>query len=159
MMKKWMAVLLSAVLVLSLAGCNKSSGKKDAPPANEIVQTIVDKIGEDNLPGMMEGNDEILTSFYGINSADLDSYGLRMASINVRADEFFVAKVKSGKMDAVKEGIEKRKADLDNTWKQYLPDVYEIVKDSRVVENGDYILFVVSEQADTAETEFNSLTK
>ena len=79
--------------------------------------------------------------------------------INVKAEEVFVAKVKDGKMDAVKEGIEKRQADLDAQWKQYLPDQYELVEKAQTVVNGNYVLFVVSEHADDIVGVFNEMTK
>ena len=79
--------------------------------------------------------------------------------MNVRADEFLVAKVKEGEMEAVEAGIAQRQEDLDATWSQYLPDVYETVKDARVVKNGNYILFVVSDSADDAVAVFDEMTK
>ena len=79
--------------------------------------------------------------------------------INVKAEETFVAKVKDGKMDAVKEGIEKRNADLVEQWKMYLPDQLELVEKSQIVVNGNYVLYVVSEHADAIVAAFNELTK
>ena len=156
-MKKLFCAALCAAMLFTLAGCSKGSGKN--PTAQAVLDGIFEQIGQDNLPALTVADDELLKNFYGIDSADLDSYALQMAAMNVHADEFFVAKVKEGKMDAVKEGIEKRKADLDATWKQYLPAVYETVQNSKTVENGDYILFVVSENAATAEKAFNDATK
>ena len=68
-------------------------------------------------------------------------------------------KVKKGKMADAEAGITQRQEDLDATWSQYLPDVYETVKDARVVKNGNYILFVVSEKADEAVSAFDEMTK
>ena len=96
----------------------------------------------------------MLQSFYGLSPDDLTSYAWELAAINVQADEFFVAQVKEGHMDAVRSAIEKRQADLESTWKQYLPEVYDTVKDSRTVEKGDFILYVVSPQADEAVAAF-----
>lgn len=157
MMKKLLCTALLAAMLFALSGC--AANDKPAATPEAILQSILDEIGDDNLPALTAADDELLKNFYGIDSADLDSYALQMAAINVQADEFFIAKVKDGKMDTIKAGIEKRKQDLDNTWKQYLPAVYETVQNSKTVENGGYILFVVSENAATAEKVFNDATK
>ena len=111
-------------------------------------------VGEENLPMLEAGDETLLQSFYGLSPDDLTSYAWELAAINVQADEFFVAQVKEGHMDAVRSAIEKRQADLESTWKQYLPEVYDTVKDSRTVEKGDFILYVVSPQADEAVAAF-----
>ncbi|WP_458863200.1 DUF4358 domain-containing protein [Acidaminobacterium chupaoyuni] len=160
-LKKLLALSLSlAALCGMFAGCQKSSESSEKSPApKDIYQKIVKEIGEENMPALSEADADTLKTFYGISSDDLEAYTLQIPKMNVKADEFFIAKVKEGKMDAVKEGIEKRKADLDNTWKQYLPDVYETVKNAQTVENGSYILFAVSENAEKAVSVFNSETK
>ena len=78
--------------------------------------------------------------------------------MNVHADEILVMKVKEGNMEDVEAGIAQRQEDLDATWAQYLPEVYEVVQDARVVKNGQYILFVVSSYADEAVAAFDEMT-
>lgn len=108
---------------------------------------------------MTELDDSLLSSLYGINASDLVSYKCFMPLMGVHATEFFVAEVKDGKMDTVKAGVEKRQADLDTQWSQYLPEQYELVKNYKLVTNGNYILFAIGEQADQAVSIFNSYTK
>jgi hypothetical protein len=74
--------------------------------------------------------------------------------MNVSAEEFFMAEVKEDKMKDVEAGIAKRIESLKQTWEQYLPDQYELVKNAKTVKVGNYILFVVSENADKAEELF-----
>ena len=108
---------------------------------------------------MTELDDSLLSSLYGIDAADLVSYECYMPLMGVHATEFFVAEVKDGKMDTVKAGIAKRQADLDTQWSQYLPEQYELVKNYKLVTNGNYVLFAIGEQADQAVSIFNSYTK
>lgn len=158
-MKKWTALLLCALLGTALlSGCQGGETEPDATP-EEIVDKIVETIGEDNLPSLVDIDDDSLSVLYGIDYSLLEDYRGKTSMMNVRADEFLVAKVKEGEMEAVEAGIAQRQEDLDATWSQYLPDVYETVKDARVVKNGNYILFVVSDSADDAVAVFDEMTK
>ena len=158
-MKKWTALLLCALLGTALlSGCQGGETEPDATP-EEIVDKIVETIGEDNLPSLVDIDDDSLSVLYGIDYSLLEDYRGKTSMMNVRADEFLVAKVKEGEMEAVEAGIAQRQEDLDATWSQYLPDVYETVKDARVVKNGNYILFAVSDSADDAVAVFDEMTK
>ena len=92
-------------------------------------------------------------------SGDLDSYVAKVPMINVKATEFFIAKVKDGKMDTVKEGIAKRQADLDEQWSMYLPDQLELVQNYKLVDSGDYVMFAVTEYADDIVKAFEDAVK
>ena len=86
-------------------------------------------------------------------------YGYYGSLIGVQASEFFIAKVQSGKMETVKTAILSRQADLDAQWRQYLPEQYELVKNYKLVENGDYVFFGVAEKVSDAVDVFNQYTK
>ena len=164
-MKKTISLMLCIVLALCLfTACANDNGENNGA-ANDVNVAISDvwadiegAIGADNMAGAMDLDGEMLMTLYGIDEADLEEYYARMPMMNVHAEEFFIAKVKEGKMDTVKAGIEKRLADLDATWGQYLPDQYELVKNAQVIENGNYIMLVVSQHADKAVSSFNELT-
>lgn len=55
---------------------------------------------------------------------------------------------KEGKLDTVKKGVEKRLENLKELWSQYLPDQYELVKNSVTYENGNYYFFIVGQDAE-----------
>lgn len=163
-MKRFMAALLSVMMVATLfAGCGKKTDEPVAggktPAVADVYEAVVKAIGEENLPGLIDGDAAILEQFYGLKEEEVVEYSFHMPMMNVQADEIFIAKVEGGKTEAVEAAIEKRKADLDATWKQYLPAVYEIVQKAQVVKNGDYVMFVVSEHADKAVEAFNEQTK
>lgn len=158
-MKKLTALLLTVLMAFALlAGCQKTEETKN-PTCEEVLTAIKEAIGEDNLPMMGEIDDETLSILYGIEATDLlEDYRGAMAQMNVQADEILVMKVKEGSMEDVEAGIAQRQEDLDATWSPYLPEVYETVKDARVVKNGQYILFVVSNSADKAVEAFDEMT-
>ena len=159
-MKKLTALLLSALLCLSLlAGCQQGAEETKNPTCEEVLTAIQDAIGEDNLPMMGEIDDETLSVLYGFEPTELlEDYRGSISQMNVHADEILVMKVKEGNMEDVEAGIAQRQEDLDATWAQYLPEVYEVVQDARVVKNGQYILFVVSSYADEAVAAFDEMT-
>lgn len=130
-----------------------------APADGSKVQAVWDAISTKELPFFMDMDDDILSDFYGINAADLVEYVGKMPMMNVQATEFLIAQVQSGKMDTVKAALEQRQADLEAQWAQYLPEQLELVKNYKLVTNGDYIMFAVTEYADDVVNEFNTYTK
>lgn len=137
-----------------------TAAPSEAPaPERSKVQQVWDEIAKQDLSNLTDLDADTLSALYGISASDLEEYICKMPLMNVKATEFFIAKVKDGKMDAVQAGAQKRQADLDAQWSTYLPDQYELVQDYRLVTNGNYLLFVVSEYADEAVTAFNAYTK
>lgn len=130
-----------------------------APAEGSKVQAVWDAIATRELPYFMDLDDDILSQLYGIDAADLVEYVGKLPFMNTQATEFFIAQVQSGKMDAVKAALEKRQADLEAQWAQYLPDQLELVQNYKLVTNGDYILFAIADCADEAVNEFNTYTK
>lgn len=128
-------------------------------PESDPVQETWDEIAKLDLPALTDLDGSTLNALYGINTADLDSYICKIPMVSVQATEFFIAKVKDGKMDTVKACVEQRQADLEAQWSQYLPEQLELVKNYKLVTNGNYILFAVSDYADEAINAFNSYTK
>ena len=150
------ALVLTGVLALGLlTACgNKEEAKEIDIPAlwTSIEETV-------ELPSMMELDDTTLQDVYGIDAADLESYVARIPLMNVHATEFFIAKVKDGKMDTVKEAIAKRQADLVTVWEQYLPEQYELVQNYKLETEGNYVLFCVCAQADEVVGLFRDAAK
>ena len=150
------ALILASAMVLSLltaCGGDKTEDKNVDIPA---LWTSMEEGLE--LPMMMELGDDELDFLYGLNAADLESYVARVPMMNVHATEFFLAKVKDGKMDDVKAALESRQATLEQQWSQYLPDQYALVKNYQLVVNGNYVFFCIAEDADSVVSLFNEAT-
>ena len=137
----------------------KPTPTPESKPETNVVQSVWNDISKLSLPNLTAMDDATLAAMYGINASDLEEYICMMPLMGVHSTEFFIAEVKDGKMDTVKAGIAKRQADLDAQWSQYLPDQYELVKNYKLVTNGNYVLFAISEYASDAVTIFNSYTK
>ena len=158
MKKRILSLSLSAVLLLVLlCACGGPAAGGDADVTinlNELWDKIT-ALGE--MPMQMDVPDEFLADAdnYGINKDDLEDYIAKMPGMMVHATEFFIAKVKDGKIDDVKAALESRQAKLDAQWALYLPDQYELVQNYKLTVNGSYIFFAISEYAEQAEQLFN----
>jgi len=161
--KKIIALLCVMLAVLALmAGCRGTEIKDPARNPAQTVAAIKNSFFEanaDNLPALMELDDEMLRDFYGMDPAWLTAYSCNVPMMNVHATEIFVAHVKDGQMENVKAAIEARKASLDATWAMYLPAQYELVKNSITLEQDGYILFAVTELTDSIQTIFGNSVK
>ena len=113
----------------------------------------------DTLPSLSKLDDETMTILYPLSTGDLAEYGCYGSLMNVQASEFFIAKVQSGKMDAVKEAVLTRQSDLEAQWRQYLPAQYELVQNYQLVQNGDYLFFGIAENISAAVDVFNQYTR
>ena len=150
------ALILASVMVLSLL--TACGGEKTQAKDVDLPQLWASMEENLELPMMMELGDDELDFLYGINADDLESYVVRVPMMNVHATEFFLAKVKEGKLDTVKEALENRQAALEQQWSMYLPDQYALVQNAKLVTNGNYVLFCVSEDADSVVSLFNEAT-
>ena len=124
-----------------------------------MVQSVWNEISALDMPMMTTVNDALLSSIYGINASDLVEYVCKMPAMNTTATEFFIGEVKDGKMDTVKAALEARQDALDEEWSKYLPEQYELVQNYQLVTSGNYVIFVISDQADEAVSAFNTYAK
>lgn len=112
-----------------------------------------------SLPALSALDADTVTTLYPLSTSDLEEYGCYGSLMGVQASEFFIAKVKSGRMETVKQALLSRQSDMDAQWKDYAPEQYEMVKNYKIAENGDYIFFGVAENVSAAVEVFNSYTK
>jgi len=125
----------------------------------EAVVSEFYTVNADMLPAFISLDDQTMIDFYGMDPAWLVDYVCNIPMMNVHATEIFVAQVAQGQMENVKAAIEARKGVLDATWSMYLPDQYELVKNSIVVEKDGYILFAVTEHIESIQAIFEEAIK
>ena len=161
MIKRLIAVVTVLVLALALVGCQSAAPETKKDPA-EVVASINKEFLEkhaDQLPAFMELDAETLQGMYGIEPEWVTAFVCQFPMMNVHATEIFIAHVADGQMDNVKQAIEARKEALDATWSMYLPEQHELVKNSVTEVSGNYILFAVTEHADSIKEIFAGATK
>ena len=153
-MKRILALSLSAVLLLALlASCGGGNDNADVTINLNDLWSKIEALGE--MPMLGDTPEDILADGYGIDPADLEGYISKSPMMNVQSTEFFIAKVKDGKMDAVKNAILARKDAVASTFEHYLVDQYDLVQNYKLTVSGNYIFFGISEYAEQAEKLFN----
>lgn len=171
-MKKLIA-LLCAFTTLAFAGCStrndNSTNTTTTAPTSQGTTTTVKK--EENLsakmlfdkakaamgeiPATITLDEEMFRELYG--EADVEEFICEIPAMNVHATEICVVKFKKNvSEDEAEKFFEKRQKSLEQTWENYLPDQYEIVKDSQVEVRGPYALYCVGEKAEEAEKAFKN---
>ena len=159
-MKKFtrvMLVVLSLMLALSAVGCS-AKAPEAAPEVNVPVQTIYDEIMTipDAFPMLGFMGEEILTDMFGIDFSLLEEYSLNDPMMNVHAHILYIAKVKdAADVEAVKAAFETRLTAMQASFEMYLPDQYDLAMAGQIVDNGKYVMLVVSQDNEAVIAKFN----
>lgn len=180
MNKKITGLVLALALILStfslvLAGCssNGSSGETTAPattaapattqPEKTVsVETLVGNVQAVAEMNKVSAMDNTIASemYNNLDLSLLDEYSFNMPLINVKCDEITIVKVKDAKdVEMVKKAMEYRYENIVNTWKQYLPDQYEIVQKGQIVTNGKYLMLLIAPEVEKGVQAFNEALK
>lgn len=165
---KRIIALMCACMTLVLVGCSGKSddtettttttasttttnAKEEKVSAKELFDKAKNALGE--IPATVTLDEEMFKEFYG--DENVEEFVCEIPAMNVHATEICVVKFnKNVTEDEAEKFFEKRQDSLEQTWENYLPDQYEIVKDSKVAVRGPYALFCVGEKADEAEKAF-----
>ncbi|MBH5319072.1 DUF4358 domain-containing protein [Paenibacillus sp. GSMTC-2017] len=139
------------------AGKGDDTGAVKAGSTKEIVEAILAKVEQ---PAQMPVEGEMLKDMYHLDAALLEEYTIKMPMMNVKTNEIAVLKVKDAKdIPTVEEAIKKRATNVQKQFETYLQDQYENAKNYKLVTKGNYILFVIAEDADKMVAEFETLVK
>ncbi len=144
----------------SAGGGSDPSPGKDEPGADDgalttgaIIEAMTTAVEQ---PMQMELEPELVKDWYHLDPALLEEYTIRIPMMNVKTNELAVLKVKdAADLPVVQAAIEQRAADVQKQFETYLPDQYENAKNYKLITEGNYILFVISESADELVAVFN----
>ena len=155
MKKLWMFLMLTIIGGVLLAACSNDESKVVEPTltANEMVDEMLGKVEQ---PMMMEVTGEQVQEIYNIDPEKLEDYAIRIPMMNVKSNEIAILKVKDeADVPAVEEAVKQRAATVQQQFETYLPDQYENAKNYKLVTKGNYVLFVISDQADELVAEYD----
>ena len=147
-----MLTIIGGVL---LAACSNDEPAVVEPTlsANEMVDEMLAKVEQ---PMMMEVTGEQVQEVYNIDPEKLEDYAIRIPMMNVKSNEIAILKVKDvADVPAVEEAVKQRAETVQQQFETYLPDQYENAKNYKLVTKGNYVLFVISDQADELVTEYD----
>lgn len=124
------------------------------PTAKEVYDAVEKATGNS---GYYDAS-SLVENFYNLSTGDLEEYRLAMPSMSSKLEETFVAKVKSGKLSAVKSACQDRQEGLVEE-ADFYPDTGDYVSSYQLVTEGDWILFYVGANAKKAVEAFQSSVK
>lgn len=100
------------------------------------------------LPAMMDADIDIISTTLDVEEAWLDEYMMFQPMMLVNSSTIIIVKPSVGNIEKVEDKIEEYFITLEEQWKRYLPDQYELVKNRMQDKIGDYLVYIVSTNND-----------
>lgn len=99
-----------------------------------------------NLDLVNLGDEKTLKNLYYINRNDIEDFISYAPKSNMEVEEILVLKVKEGTgISEIKSKISKRLQKQGESFKNYRPEKYNIIENAVLEEEGQYLIFIVSE--------------
>lgn len=117
---------------------------------------LTDFFNPDDYPRTTMG-DETAYAEYGLSDDLIEDYTLQVPENGDTAHEFFIAKVRDGKMAEVEAILEKRKEAIAANWAEHTEDDYEYARQPVIYKSGNYIMLAVYDDTDDLRAEFERL--
>lgn len=151
-------IVLIAMLAMVMSACGQSEENTANTEPDLSTTEMIDKmLTMVEQPALMELQAEQVKDLYTLNTDKLEEFSIRIPMMNIKTNEIAVFKVKDEKDVAeVEEAVKARAEAVQKQFETYLPDQYENAKNYKVVANGKYVLFVISDQADELVKIYNS---
>lgn len=131
-------------------GTNKVNGTSTPKEMMDAILAIIEE------PALMDMNAELIKDMYHFDPALADQYIVKMPMMNVKTNEIAIFKLKdAASLSTVEEGMKQRATDVQKQFETYLQDQYENAKNYKIVAHDNYVLFVISDNANKIVDEFN----
>lgn len=148
---KSLSILLLCTSFVACTGSNTNGAElKDGLTAKDVVTKV-----EENAPMQMpmELDEEMATDLAYLNLEDVEDFAITKAMIMNSADITAVVKAKDGKVQSIKESLQKMlDTEINNA---YLPDQKEKLENAILTEKGNYVILLVNEDVKAAEEAVN----
>ena len=152
-MKKIVALLLAAMLVLS--GCGGAEQESKAP-ANVDMQALYTQLEGLGLPKMVDVDANMMLMLYGIEEADVKQAKVAISDDGLRADEVWLLEAVSSEAAQKLEGLVKNRIQQkDDESVTYSPEQNAIVKKSYLAVEGSYVFFICSPEVEAMTAAVN----
>ena len=133
-----------AIIIALFIGLYPMLGVKTADMAkikSDLEKTI-------NLDCVNVGDEKTLKNLYYINKNDIEDFISYAPKSNMEVEEILVLKTKEGTdISEIKSKINKRLEKQGESFKNYRPEKYNIIENAVLEEEGQYLIFIVSENA------------
>lgn len=153
-MKRILSLVLAAAFMLSATACgsqkNASGTIKDDKSIQDVLDTVDAKFNEKYdydygaIAMKMPVDDKYLSDFVDLDTSAYDEYAGGVSMSMTNSDALFAVKAKEGKVDVVKQALEKRLADLTAQYEFYgVNGSYDRAKAGEVYVKGNYVFLIV----------------
>lgn len=150
-MKKLIAFVLAAAMMLSLVACG---GKADSKSVD--LNALYESYAE-YMPDMFQLDEDTMMNFLGIDVADCTQYTVYICGDGLRADEVWLIEAKDeAALGRLKEMAESRIQAKENETISYVPDQYVIVEKAEILTNGLYLALLISPDVDQLKAGFEA---
>ncbi len=112
---------------------------------NDSVIEQIRKVKEPLFPPMSKVEIESLELIIGLTTEEVDEILMKTPMLMTNAATYIIVKPSEGNEEAVEEKLDQYMSDLEENWKTYLPEQYELVKDRMKEELGEYLIYIVSD--------------
>lgn len=154
-MKRLIAAAL--LLALPLTGCAGKKEEKTLTPEErtQLYETAITAARDEETNQVQpvltsaEGeNANLIFSLLGVSAEDMSAFALSVSLMNVKAYAIAAIYPAAGKEDTVLEGLHSFVDSQKQSFEQYLPDQYEIAKNTRLetLEDGTALLVMCENQ-------------
>ena len=145
--------ILCSIIILVLTGCSTKETIGKVPSINDIDEKIRETV---DVSDMNLGDKDKLKKLYDIDKDDLEDFLLYIPSTNIQASEIAILKVKdAAEIDEVMDKVSTRIESQATNFKDYLPEEYFLIEKHVLKTKDNYILFIISEDAETIEDIFD----
>ena len=148
-MKKITALILAAVLLLSLTACGGKPETKKID-LNALYQGYVQY-----LPEMFLADEATMLNFVGVEAADCTQVIIAISGEGMRTDEVWLIEAKDeAALEKIKGLAGVRQVAKEDETVSYAPDQYAVVTESELLTNGLYLAYLVSPDVDAMKAAF-----
>lgn len=150
MAKKLLCLCMTLLVMLGVTACSSSQKTADLPKVMEDMKAIMEN------KDMMDLDESDLMSYYGIEASQVKQFAVYIDSTGIKGDEIILIEgIDTDAAKSIKEKIDARYQEKENTMKTYQPEEYAVLKKSKVEQNGNYISLIVSPQGDDLKEIYN----
>lgn len=152
--------------MVSLPACSGKQGQEEAPVA--VTHQEEEELAKVSLEGIMANVMQAsslekmvadmapLQELYGIDPESVTSYKLFVPEKNILANELLIIESPDTQVrEMVKEAMEARRSEIAEIFSSYAPDQNALAQDGIISERGDFVLFVMDEDAHEINQAFN----
>lgn len=147
-----MVIALVVVIIVYLAG---SSGSKK--PVSEVASSIIGLFENERSELSQE---RMFKKHYGLNARDYSGVVLYSPISNMDAEELLLVKLTDeSQADELTAAVETRLDSQTNVYEGYAPQQFELCRNAVIDLQGNYLLFVVHEDAALIDEAFRNALK